>query len=262
MTNVDAQIELLRELATEARTYEGQFGRVTAGLDWRDIESIHMALTQRADELAAKRAQETGVVDKPRDNSLRERMRAHCANRYADDEVLREMFVEWSRVVDEATVLARIGQWTHEHGTALNPPRARADTYGEGMRDAKRQVAALLLPAPTRDESVPPPGWNRHVIAGTDRSTGMCSRGGERGIKLAEAWRVYDAEHGYAPAVDEATVERITTAIRAAAFHTIVIDEVVAEAHQGNFPASWYAAAARSPEILAAIQRVAAEVRK
>jgi hypothetical protein len=48
--------------------------------------------------------------------------------------------------------LAQIVAWTHEHGAALCPPGA--DTYGEGMRDAKAQVASMLRqlevsPSPT-----------------------------------------------------------------------------------------------------------------
>jgi len=39
-------------------------------------------------------------------------------------------------------VLARINDWTYQHGAALKPPGA--DTYGEGMRNAKRQVADML----------------------------------------------------------------------------------------------------------------------
>jgi hypothetical protein len=38
--------------------------------------------------------------------------------------------------------LGRIAQWTHEFGAALKP--RRADTYGEGMRDAKEQVARII----------------------------------------------------------------------------------------------------------------------
>jgi hypothetical protein len=39
--------------------------------------------------------------------------------------------------------LVRVEQWTHEHGAALHP--RGADTYGNGMRDAKEQVFALAL---------------------------------------------------------------------------------------------------------------------
>lgn len=38
--------------------------------------------------------------------------------------------------------LSLVWTWTHEHGAALCPPRA--DTYGDGMRDAKQQVARIL----------------------------------------------------------------------------------------------------------------------
>lgn len=41
--------------------------------------------------------------------------------------------------------LARIETWTHRFGAALCPKRA--DTYGEGMRDAKQQVSDLLRAA-------------------------------------------------------------------------------------------------------------------
>lgn len=39
-------------------------------------------------------------------------------------------------------VIGLLGDWTHEHGAALCP--RGADTYGEGMRDAKQQVARIL----------------------------------------------------------------------------------------------------------------------
>lgn len=40
-------------------------------------------------------------------------------------------------------VIGLLGDWTREHGAALCP-RGGADTYGEGMRDAKQQVARIL----------------------------------------------------------------------------------------------------------------------
>lgn len=39
--------------------------------------------------------------------------------------------------------LSHIHEWVHVHGVALCP--RGADTYGEGMRDAKQQVSALLV---------------------------------------------------------------------------------------------------------------------
>lgn len=38
--------------------------------------------------------------------------------------------------------IALLEQWTHTFGKSLIPPGA--DTYGEGMRDAKDQVAVIL----------------------------------------------------------------------------------------------------------------------
>lgn len=43
-------------------------------------------------------------------------------------------------------ILTRILAWTHEYGASLKPPGP--DTYGEGMRDAKDQVAAILRSLP------------------------------------------------------------------------------------------------------------------
>ena len=39
-------------------------------------------------------------------------------------------------------VVGALTAWTHEYGAALKPPGA--DTYGEGKRDAKDEVAAIL----------------------------------------------------------------------------------------------------------------------
>lgn len=55
-------------------------------------------------------------------------------------------------------VIGLLGDWTHEHGAALCP--RGADTYGEGMRDAKQQVARILarlgeaVPSAERDAAV------------------------------------------------------------------------------------------------------------
>lgn len=56
--------------------------------------------------------------------------------------------------------IAALEQWTHEHGAALIPTAGSADTFGDGMRVAKRQVAGLLhnkqapRPAPTGEPMV------------------------------------------------------------------------------------------------------------
>ena len=43
---------------------------------------------------------------------------------------------------DDKRALGAVWEWTHQYGAALKPPGA--DTYGEGMRDAKEQVQRLL----------------------------------------------------------------------------------------------------------------------
>ena len=48
---------------------------------------------------------------------------------------------------DEArAALARITMWTCQYGAQLCPPSNRADSYGDGMRDAKDVVARLMEP--------------------------------------------------------------------------------------------------------------------
>jgi hypothetical protein len=46
-------------------------------------------------------------------------------------------------------VMGRLVHWTHVYGKALCPPGS--DTYGEGMRDAKRQVSDIIT------GNMPPP---------------------------------------------------------------------------------------------------------
>ncbi|MBP9863663.1 MAG: hypothetical protein KBD62_37300 [Kofleriaceae bacterium] len=46
---------------------------------------------------------------------------------------------------DEARgLLGRIGDWTHQFGAALCPTAGSADSFGDGMREAKRQVATIV----------------------------------------------------------------------------------------------------------------------
>ena len=44
--------------------------------------------------------------------------------------------------LDALGVLSLLEEWTHTYGAALRP--RNADTYGEGMRDAKSQVSQIL----------------------------------------------------------------------------------------------------------------------
>jgi hypothetical protein len=67
--------------------------------------------------------------------------RAEAAEQERDES--EGAFKVWRRRCDEADrVLDDIGQWTREFGARLCPPGA--DTYGEGVRDCKQQVADIL----------------------------------------------------------------------------------------------------------------------
>jgi len=57
--------------------------------------------------------------------------------RYA--ELLRKVEAERDGLREE---LGRVLEWTHRYGKLLIPKGG--DTYGEGMRDAKDQVSAIL----------------------------------------------------------------------------------------------------------------------
>ena len=70
------------------------------------------------------------------DGSLSERwMCVICASTFVRESIAL------ARVEALEKALRRVVSWTHEYGDALKP--LGADTYGEGMRDAKSQVAAL-----------------------------------------------------------------------------------------------------------------------
>ena len=57
---------------------------------------------------------------------------------------------ELERERDEAQEkVARVAQWTYEHGAALCPRAGCADTFGDGMRAAKCEVGLMLHKEPT-----------------------------------------------------------------------------------------------------------------
>lgn len=60
---------------------------------------------------------------------------------------LRALLADATARAEKAeAVLGIIESWTHTYGAALKPPRA--DTYGEGKRDAKNEVATILRGKP------------------------------------------------------------------------------------------------------------------
>lgn len=58
------------------------------------------------------------------------------------DAVAVALIASETRIDELEAVIARLREWASTHGAALCPPGA--DTYGEGMRDAKTQVCRLL----------------------------------------------------------------------------------------------------------------------
>jgi predicted nucleic acid-binding Zn-ribbon protein len=56
---------------------------------------------------------------------------------------LREVIdLREAEIARQHKTLGEIAEWSHTFGAALNPPGA--NTYGEGKRDAKDEVAAIL----------------------------------------------------------------------------------------------------------------------
>lgn len=67
------------------------------------------------------------------------------------DEV--EVLREW--LEEKTLMLHAIEQWAHAHGGSLCPPPGRADSYGDGMRDAKQRVLDILTQKPLKSPSPP-----------------------------------------------------------------------------------------------------------
>lgn len=84
--------------------------------------------------------------------SDKEAMRAERDEALASATFERTVANEWlaqlhdaRRERDEARgLLGRIGDWTHQFGAALCPTAGSADSFGDGMREAKRQVATIV----------------------------------------------------------------------------------------------------------------------
>ncbi|MGL4809235.1 MAG: hypothetical protein ACRC4O_10870, partial [Giesbergeria sp.] len=76
-------------------------------------------------------------------SKAREDLEVSESMRAKEGRVLRsERDAALARVAELEAVVSAIGQWTHVYGAALVPHGP--DTFGEGMRAAKRQIANLL----------------------------------------------------------------------------------------------------------------------
>lgn len=79
-----------------------------------------------------------------------------------------------ARVGEMARTLSLIGTWRHEHGAALKP--SRADTYGDGMRDAKQQIGAILSRLAEDHKLAPQPCEDPDRCGMSMRYCGPCAR--------------------------------------------------------------------------------------
>ncbi len=106
-------------------------------------DSLRTVLTDAASEVAresAKRDARVTTLTAERDEALA----SATIERTAANEWLAQLH-DARRERDEARgLLGRIGDWTHQFGAALCPTAGSADSFGDGMREAKRQVATIV----------------------------------------------------------------------------------------------------------------------
>lgn len=117
-----------------------------------------------------------------------------CAGHPMRDVEVRAEKAEAERDQLNAT-LGALTAWTHEYGAALKPPGA--DTYGEGKRDAKNEVSAIL-----REEAMKHPDGVTRVLEEIE----MDLRKGNIDFKQADAARAAALAVSYrlAPKMDAA----------------------------------------------------------
>ncbi len=96
-----------------------------------DLKSSRDALCKHANEQSDTIAEQEAEV---------ERLNAEAKH---DGEIVRRQI---SLRGEAESRLAAVREWTNTYGRALCPGLA-ADSFGEGMREAKKQVGAILRPA-------------------------------------------------------------------------------------------------------------------
>jgi hypothetical protein len=57
---------------------------------------------------------------------------------------VRSLFDSEQPRESDVTLLSLIGQWAHQYGAALVPTAGSSDSFGDGMREAKRQIQVIL----------------------------------------------------------------------------------------------------------------------
>lgn len=93
-------------------------------------------------------------------------------------------------------LLIRIVKYAHEDG-AVTP---RSTRLARALAEAEQTLAGASQPVvEPRDETKPPPGWHWAGVDGRRVSRGATLAHPQHSYDVAEAWKLYDAEHGYAP---------------------------------------------------------------
>ena len=113
-----------------------------AQADALNTVAAERAARQGWEVAAASQEKRAEQAEHERDTAL---AREKTAERLLGEERLAKVAAE-TALASARTVLGRIDEWTHQYGAALVP--SGADSYGEGMRNAKRQVAGLLTSSP------------------------------------------------------------------------------------------------------------------
>jgi hypothetical protein len=142
-----------------------------------------------------------------------ERLRAALAVANENHERFERLWYLATDKLEEArAVLGALGQWTHEFGAALRP--TGADTYGEGVRAAKAQVARILVAQPAASEPADEPVERGMYLAGDGSATsGLDDEGGPSDVEQIAAW--FDGMHAKAPML---ALDAFATSIRAGAW--------------------------------------------
>jgi hypothetical protein len=121
------------------RDVSARFATPEAALEWLEsrLSAVLSACRAVDPEWAALRAR-AEAAEKERDEAVARMREARC--------VCVQVNPAHLRAIEERdalrTALAELNAWTNEYGAHLCP--TGADTYGEGVRDCKRQVAAIL----------------------------------------------------------------------------------------------------------------------
>ncbi len=171
------------DLKLTAYTYDDTIGPMW----WIEISDVEPWPTREEAEAAIARYHAAVVESSPEVAALRR-------ERDELSEMVEELKAENNNLAATNEELRRWIAQAQEDRHAVD--RALKDATDAAGATSMHGQGRTLEPK-VRDESVPPPGWWRE-----DDYDGMVyihRLNSGRGLTLSEAWRIYDAEHGYAP---------------------------------------------------------------